>query len=508
MEKSDSHSHRTLIFNSFYNFFGKLIPLVVAVLTIPIFIHKMGVERFGILALVWTLIGYFGVFDLGVGRATTKFTAEYLARNWMVELPELIWTSWWLLISLGVLGGLAAFLIIPVLIERILNVPPLLMGEAREAFLIMSLSLPFVFSAVGARGVLEAQQRFGLINAINVPAGICNFLAPLPIFLFTNSLVPVVVVTVLLRLLVWVVFFYFGLRSLPDLTQPRLPTWVYMRKLLGFGGWLTVTNIVSPMMANMDRFLIGSFLTIQAVSYYVVPFDLVARLSIIPASITAVLFPAFSASGAIDRSKLDPFFIRSVKYIFIMMAPLVAGIIVMARPFLIFWLGSSFAFQSTTIMQILSVGVLINSLAVIPYGALQATGHPDLTAKLHLLELPLYLGSIWLFMRTFGLAGVAWAWTLRVSLDAALLFWWARRLIITPDKILMNIPLGLVCSGIGVAVLLLASCSAQNFMIRALLLVIILTILSFMSWRYLLDENEKGQFLSRASDFSHILARK
>ncbi|MCI0403070.1 MAG: flippase, partial [Acidobacteria bacterium] len=51
------------------------------VLCIPPIIAGLGAERFGLLALAWAVLGYFNIFDLGLGRATTKFVAESLGRG-------------------------------------------------------------------------------------------------------------------------------------------------------------------------------------------------------------------------------------------------------------------------------------------------------------------------------------------------------------------------------------------------------------------------------------------
>lgn len=81
------------------------IPIVVAVFTIPLLIRMLGTERFGALTLTWIVMVYFSLFDLGLGRATTKFVAEHYTRNTIDAIPTLVWSSVAIHALLGLLGG-------------------------------------------------------------------------------------------------------------------------------------------------------------------------------------------------------------------------------------------------------------------------------------------------------------------------------------------------------------------------------------------------------------------
>jgi O-antigen/teichoic acid export membrane protein len=432
-------SNRKMALNTFYNLVGKTVPMLVGLVTIPILIHQMGVERFGVITLVWAVIGYFGVFDLGIGRSTTKFAAEYLILNQLEELRSLVWTSLWLLGALGLLGGFAAYWATPMLVNKILRISPHLVAETSQAFYLLAVSIPFMVSTAGMRGVLEAQQRFGLINSIQVPANLAFFLAPLPLFAFTNKLSIIVVTMVGNRLLVWIVFSYFCLKSLPGMTRPRRPRLAIIKKLLSFGGWLTVSSIISPIITYMDRFLIGALLSMQAVAYYVTPYEIVTKLTIIPQCLVPVLFPAFSAYATDNQNKGAILYQRGTKYVLLLLTPITILVIVLAQPCLTLWLGKEFAHGSTHLLQILAVAFWINSIAYIPFAAIQATGRPDLIAKLLVIELPIHFGVLWLSVHFMGLMGAALVMLLHAMITTPLLLWWTRRLLHLNGQKIINI---------------------------------------------------------------------
>ncbi|MHB8412425.1 MAG: flippase [Candidatus Acidiferrales bacterium] len=418
---------RLLARNTIWNLIGGGVPMLVAIVCIPILIKGLGKDRFGILALAWVIIGYAGFFDLGVGRALTQFVAKKLGAGEDRDVPPLVWTSLFLMLLLGILGGVVVILISPWLVHHALHIPAALQRETLHSFYLLGVSLPIVITTAGLRGFLEAHQRFDLVNALRIPLNAFVFAGPLLVLPFSHSLFPVVAVLVGGRVIGWVAHLLLCLRVMPGLLRRIAWHRATVGPLLSFGGWLTVTNIVSPLMVALDRFLIGALLSVTAVAYYATPFEVVTRLLLIPGAVVGVMFPAFSASFVQDRNRTAFLYGRSVKYVLLALFPMILLILVFAESGLKLWLGADFAQHSTRVLQWLAVGVFINGLALIPYSLLQGVGRPDLTAKLHMAELPAYLLALWWLIHAYGIDGAAMAWTARVFVDALLLFGMAKR---------------------------------------------------------------------------------
>jgi len=200
-------------------------------------------------------------------------------------------------------------------------------------------------------------------------------------------------------------------------------------QLIRFGGWMTVTNVISPLMIYLDRFLIGSILSATAVAYYATPSEVVTKLWLLPGAMMGVLFPAFSTSFVHNRAHTVFLFERGVKYIFLALFPITLLIITLANEGLDFWLGGGFAQNSTRVLQWMAAGVFVHSLGQVPYSLIQGTGRPDLTAKLRLAELPFYLILLWWLISANGIVGATIVWTVRIIADTLVLFAMARRLL-------------------------------------------------------------------------------
>lgn len=412
---------KTFTQNMLWNLLGSIAPLVIAVVAFPYVLDGLGLERFGLLTLIWALIGYFNLFDLGLGTALTKLIAER-RENKASEIPGLIRTALWLLFSLSLVAVSLVWLITDTLIYQWLNIEVALQDEAHHAFLLLACALPFVILVSGLRGILEAYGAFRQITLIRLPLGVFIFIAPLLVLPFTHNLVPIVALLLIGRIVACALYLFFCLQHVPELREDWRPVQHFVKPLVHFGGWITVGGIVGPLMVYFDRFIIGAILTLTAVSYYVTPYELVSKLWVLPGAILAVVFPAMSAAMVNDRQKAVDLYKTSQKLIVLMVFPISVALVLFAEEGMTLWLGADFAEKSYPILQIFAIGTLINCTAWTAAALIRACGHPDRVAILNCIELPFYLLGLWILTNEFGLYGAASAWFFRLLLNAIALY--------------------------------------------------------------------------------------
>lgn len=415
-------SGRLLARNVAWNLFGNGVPLLFALWAVPILIRGMGTARFGLLSIIWMGIGYFSLFDLGTGRALTKLVAERLGDGRDNELPSLIGTGLKLMFALGCLAALVVGAITPWLTESVLTIPPELIHEATWSFWILAATLPFVISTTGLVGVLQAHQRFSTVAAVRIPTGVMSFLGPVLALAITPSLIATTLVLAGSRLSAWVAYRWLSRDVRLGTGSTSRATRAAVREMLSFGGWVTVSNVISPLMDYCDRFAIGAMLTMTAVAYYTTPFDVVRRLSVISWALVSVLFPALTTALTGNPARAELIYFRAARILLVVMLIPLALIMLFAPEALKLWLNPTFARISAPVMRWLAIGLIINSSALLPYALLQGKGRPDLTGKLHLAELPIYAVALWSLVKGYGIVGAAAAWSLRVTIDTAALF--------------------------------------------------------------------------------------
>lgn len=465
---------RLLARNTGLNLVGAAAPLLVAFAAVPRLVEGLGADRFGLLSLVWVVIGYFGFFDLGLGWALTKLVADRLGADRAGEVPALTWTALAIMTAFGVVGGVVLAALAPWLVGHVLTVPAALQPEARIAFRCVAISIPFVIATAGLRGLLAAFQRFDLITAIRVPVGVFTYLAPLAVILVSRSLPAVVAVLVAGRVVATGAHFVFCRRVVPGFAHGFTFESAVVGPLLRFGGWMTVSNVVGPLMVSADRFVIGAMLSVASVAYYSTPYEVVSKLLLFPSVVLGVLFPALAMTLRTDAARAGRLYARGTAVVFTILLPLLLALATFAPEGLGRWLGPEFALRSTFVLRALAVGVFVNGVAQVAFGLIQGAGRPDFTARLHLGELVIYAPLLAWLVRRWGIEGAAVAWAARAAIDAgALLVFAGGR---APG---MKARAGRVAIATGIAVAAFAFCIAgDGVAVRGGRLVIALLVLA------------------------------
>lgn len=477
------------IHNVAWNFLGLAAPLIAALAAVPMLIAGLGLERFGVLTLAWAVIGYFSLFDLGLGRALTKLVAQRLADGRDGDNAALIRTALLLLLALGSAAGGLVALCAATLASGVLSVPAVMVKETQTALLVLGATVPVVFLCSALRGVLEAHQRFDIANLIRIPLGLWTFLGPLAVLPLSNRLDHLVLALAAGRVAALIAHYWACVRVRGGGFAGANATRRLAYDLLSFGGWVTISNVVGPLMVYFDRFVIAAMLALAAVAYYTTPYEIVVRLAIVPDAIVGVLFGLFAATVATDREQAVAAFDRGQRSVFFLVFPAVLICSIFAYDGLRLWIGSAFAAESFRAAQWLCAGLLANSIAKVPYAMIQASGRADLTAKLHLIELPLYAIVLLVSIRLAGIEGAAAAWTLRASADMLALLVMVRQVVPELRGVALR---ALWHFGLGCSVLL-AGAALPDLQTRIGFVIIALPAYLCVVWRIGLSAEERSR---------------
>jgi O-antigen/teichoic acid export membrane protein len=480
-------SGKVLARNTVWNLLGQGAPMVMALFAIPVLVKGLGVDRFGVLTLAWMVIGYFNFFDLGLGRALIQLVSQKEGTGDQQDIPSLAWTALLMMATLSLLGALVMGVIAPWLVTDALKVPEVMRRETLHSFYLLAVSIPMVIITAGLKGMLQAKQRFDLVNALGAPLSLFSFLAPLAVLPFSSDLSYIVAILVIGKAIGCLAHLWLCAQVLPGFLNGFRLQKRFVKPLFYFGGWITVSNVVGPLTLYVDRFLIGGIISVAAVAYYTTPYEMITRLLIVPGALASVVFPAFSVSFAQDPQRAARIYRLGMKCLFMILFPITLIVVLFAKELLLLWLGVEFAENSFRPLQLLAIGVLILGLESVPFVLLQGAGRPDLPTKLNLIELPFYLAILWWLTQVYGINGTALAWFMRAATDALLLWVFAHRLLPKQSQNYLKIAFGfiLVVASLGLAILNFPVAIKIEFLSATLMIHL------WFSWVFLLGSDER-----------------
>lgn len=425
-------SLRALLVNSAWNLMGNALPLLVALLSIPPLAAQLGEVRLGILTIFWIVVGYFSLFDLGIGRAIARLVASSDMSLDRENRGSAICTGLFLVFLLGLLASALLIGLAAIGYEFLPGVETDLHGDLNAAIAWIAAALPLVSLSTALRGILEGEQRFLALNLIRAPMGSLLFLAPLLAIRYGEVTLEAAALGLLLARLAGLLALALSCRAWLASGYMRLST-QWIAPLLSFGGWLTVSGIVGPLIVYLDRFLLTQFVTPGELSYYTIPAEIGLRVLALPAAIGVALFPAVAAltHQVEKRNRLtqDAFHTTVV-----IMLVVLGGGVFLCKPLLDSWMGPEMAAKGGAVLLLLAAGAYANSVAQVTYNSLLGIGLSRTTATVHFFELIAYVPAMIFAAGTFGIMGAAACWSLRAMVDALIMTrLWEVRSATTPQ---------------------------------------------------------------------------
>lgn len=384
----------------------------------------LGKEKLGLFTLALGLFGFTGLFDLGLGRALTRTVAHELGNGRArAEVAGLIRRGLMAIAALGGLWAFGMFLAAPYFADA-MDLQTDIRAEVVMCVRLLAVLVPIALVASGFNGVLEGDRAFRTVNTIRAPIGIATYLAPALVALQTHSLFGAVVALALVRTVGSVALCVSLCRAFPGFWYAPV---VAAGSLWRYSGWLTVSNIIGPLLTTADRYYLAAAFPPAAIASYTVTFDAVYRLTAFPFAAISAVFPSLTNPTKTANELKQILDLARRGGVIFWVTPLLLGSW-FTEELLASWMGADFANAASSIARWLIAGIMVNGFALIPFVTLQADGRVQTTITFHLLELVPYAALLVALTNAFGITGAAMAWALRVVIDAFLQFGAARRL--------------------------------------------------------------------------------
>lgn len=318
---------------------GLAVNIAVGFFLSPFILHHLGDDAFGLWVLIFSLTGYYGIFDLGIRSSLVRYVSKFQATGDKEELAQLVNTSLFTYTCIGLILLVPTFLG-SFYVDRLFHVPPAFLGEARILFLMVGASLALGFPLGISGGILEGLQRFYLLNWTNIVATL--FRAVLIIYALRHGLglLTVALITVAIPLVGSAV------RSLIVHYLLTIPYgWKYvsrasLRHVASYGSITFMIIVSGRLRFKTDAVIIGSFLSAGAITFFTIGGRLVDYATDTVASLAQIFTPMSSHFHAIgDFAQLRKIFVAGNRACAFVTFPLTVTLVVMGKSIIEAWVG-------------------------------------------------------------------------------------------------------------------------------------------------------------------------
>jgi O-antigen/teichoic acid export membrane protein len=335
---------KRILLNTAWSGVGTAWAMVVTIVTLPITLHGLGAEVFGLWVLLSTfsaMTGWFSLADLGVGVAATRDIAARVAIDDHAGASRVITSAITLFVGLGAAFGLLFAALGPWVLPPLFDTAPDLVTDLRVAIIVYAIQVVVDQASNACQASLDGLQRADLSRladglrrtvvavAVAVVATLGGDLPQVAVASLGASLVGLVVVTLVLH------------RVRRTWWRHR-PGVEHIRELLAYGKTVAVLRPIGVIHRQIDRLVVGAILGPSAVSLVEIATQIQNGAEAVLSSSSYAVLPAASwVRAREDHASLTELLIRGTKYTCMVTLPIVVGAMFLVAPIVSVWVGNA-----------------------------------------------------------------------------------------------------------------------------------------------------------------------
>ena len=373
--------------SSFINMSLQIFPILSALLSVPLTIKWFGSELFAVFSLSISIVVLFNYLNFGVAQSVNRLLAHESCEK---SISDIISSSFLIMLLIGVTVSVATYFFSYEIVSLFIDSSN---DNYQNAYKMLSAVLyasPLFLLIILLRAILEAKLLFKITAVNRAFLNSVLFLSPAICYIAGLEMFYAMYIAITIHIVSFIFLLNRVFHYYTHITK-SFDSYV-SKQLITSGGWLTLISLSSIILIYADKFIISSNIGLLELAYYVAAYDLISRTSIVYGSISAAFFPAFSfwfKNGHIAQLK------ESINTLYIlialMMGVIVVGTLLLSKSILAIWINADYAKNSAQLLNILSIGVFFQALAVVPLRVLTATVFEKPVALIYLILSALYL---------------------------------------------------------------------------------------------------------------------
>jgi O-antigen/teichoic acid export membrane protein len=478
----------------------------------PYVVHHLGNTGYGVWTLILSLTGYLGLLDLGVRGGVTRYVAKFHSEGSHERANNVAASAMVIFSSAALLAILVSLTLAAYVVEK-MQIPPQYLTAARIVLIIAGLNIAVSLVNGVYGGVLVGLQRFDLTNSIEIGINILRAGAVVLALRLGYGIIMLASLQLAFTLARWAANVGLVHQLYPEL-EMRLSAANRdgIKLIFSFSIFSFLLHVSASIIYATDNIVIGAFLPVSAVTFYVIGGNLAEYTRSLVSGISQTMTPlASSIEARKDPKQLQNTVLFSSRAGSMVVLPIALTFMIRGSRFIGLWMGPQYAETSGRVLWILSLTLFFWAANSVTSGSLLGLSKHKPLVPVLLAEGLCNLGLSILWVRgSLGILGVAWG-TVLPNLASSLIFWpWyiQRTLGIKPIQYVMSAWLR---PGVAVVPFALGSYAMERYYPAAHLLIffaqvaLLLPLAGIGYWLLCLDEEQREDFARR---FSQLFGRR
>src|SRR5580692_2614314 len=319
----------------------------------PFILHRLGDSAYGIWVLIFSVTGYYGLFDLGIRTSIVRYVSKFVATEETENLAKLINTS---LLSYACIGVVSMLVTLGVctFMDRLFRIPAEFHTTARLLFLMVGASVALGFPLGVFGGVLEGLQRFYIMNWTSAAASLLRTALIIIVMNHGYGLLTVALITVALPLVSSIIRGVVALRILRIGFGFHYLDGTTFRLIANYSGITFIVLVAGRLRFRTDEIVIGGLLTASAITYFSIGARIVDYASEVVSSLAQIFVPMSSDSHAKgDLDALRKIFVVGNRACAFIIFPITAMLSILGKSVIEAWVGPKYVATSYPVLLVL-----------------------------------------------------------------------------------------------------------------------------------------------------------
>lgn len=322
-----------------------ILATLVQLIYTPFLIRMLGQSEYGLYSLVYSIIGYLTVLDLGFGNAIVVYTSKYRAQKKYDEekkLHGMFFIIFCLLGILAMIGGVLLYFNVENLFGNTMTSSEISKAKIMMLILTFNLGITFIFNIYSS--IITAYEKFTFQKLMTILNTILKPLVMIPLlFLGFKSITMCVVVTMINTVIMLSNYLYCKSKLNIKIKFQGFDKKLFI-EILGFSFFIFLGVVVDKINWSVDQFVLGAVSGTIAVSIYSVASHINTLFINLSTAISGVLLPKVSkmiANNATNEELTNEMIkVGRIQYLIVFL--MASGLTLVGKEFFIAWAGKDY----------------------------------------------------------------------------------------------------------------------------------------------------------------------